>query len=371
MNPDEQVTAVLLCLGQLPEIGPSRLAWCASGDVVAVWAAVVAGRVLEAAWSNPELALRWRDAASRLDPISELARHVEAGVDVSILGATTYPERLAADPRPPIMLCSRGESPAARLPMVGIVGTRRATAYGVSVARELGAHLAEAGVGVVSGLALGIDAAAQSAALAAGGSVTAVVASGLDRVYPRRNHELWDAIGRAGWLVTEVPLGVEPQRWRFPVRNRIIAGLCDVLVVVESNHAGGSMHTVREAEQRGITVMAVPGSIRSPTSAGTNQLISEGCPPCCGIDDVLVALGLSTEGASSRGGVPSTDLSLIPPGLADEAARVLSALGWEQSSIDQVATRADLGVGEVAAVLIELSLSGLVVETGGLWERTS
>ena len=351
---------VLLAMSRLSGAGPARLGWCAAQPPDALWRDVVAGRPLRAPWSDRALASSWATEAQRLDPVGEVRRHEAAGVGVVVVGADGYPERLRSDPRPPAVLCSFGSAPAPTVATVGIVGTRRATSYGLGVAHELGAALAERGVAVVSGLALGIDAAAQTGALGAGGEVVGVVAGGLDHVYPGRNASLWRDIAQRGWLVSEVPLGIRAVRWRFPVRNRILAALSDVVVVVESNRSGGSMHTVREAELRGVTVMGVPGSIRSAASEGPNQLISEGCPPCCGVEDLLVALGLATEGERH---------AATPPDVDAVGHRVLEALGSERVTIDQLAARVRMDPSQLSVVVIELELASLVVNHGGLLEQ--
>jgi len=361
MTPERFQAGVLLALSRLPEAGPARLRWCAEQPAEALWKDVLAGRQLAPDWSTSALARDWSSRAELVDPAVEIRRHEAAGVRVSVFGAPGYPDRLLGDPRPPAILCSFGP-PLQHLGSVGIVGTRKATAYGVGVARELGEGLAEAGIAVVSGLALGIDAAAQSAALAAGGAVVGVVAGGLDHVYPRRNAALWAEVSQRGWLLTEVPLGIPPVRWRFPIRNRIIAALSDVLVVVESNHAGGSMHTVRQAAARSVTVMAVPGSVRSPTSDGTNQLIADGCPPCCGLEDILVALGLATAGARFGPDPGRADLT------ADER-RVLDAIGSECVTLEEVVCRLDMAPADVALTVVQLELSGVLGSVDGLLER--
>src|SRR5204862_479680 len=159
--------------------------------------------------------------------------------------------------------------------------------FRAGVARQLGRELAAHGVAIVSGLAIGIDGSAHEGALAAKAAPpVGVVGSGLDVVYPKRHRHLWDAVAAAGVLLSEAPMGAVPERWRFPARNRILAALSDVVVVVESHAAGGSMHTVRAAIDRGIPVMAVPGSMRNPAAAGTNQLLSEGVPPARDPDDI-------------------------------------------------------------------------------------
>ena len=172
------------------------------------------------------------------------------------------------------------------------MGTRAPTRYGIGVAAQFGADLAAAGVSVVSGLALGIDGAADEGACGAGAPPIAVVAGGLDHVYPPRHERLWERVASAGVIVSESPAGVPTEKWRFPVRNRLLAALSDVVVVVESRHHGGSRHTVDAAVDRGVPVGAVPGSIRSATSEGTNALLADGAFPVCSSGDILMALAL-------------------------------------------------------------------------------
>ena len=170
--------------------------------------------------------------------------------------------------------------------------TRAPTRYGIGVAAQFGADLAAAGVSVVSGLALGIDGAAHEGACGAGAPPIAVVAGGLDQVYPTQHERLWERVASAGVIVSESPAGVPTEKWRFPVRNRLLAALSDVVVVVESRHHGGSRHTVDAALERGVPVGAVPGSIRSATSEGTNALLADGAFPVCSSGDILLALAL-------------------------------------------------------------------------------
>ena len=219
-----------------------------------------------------------------------------------VLGRPGYPEGLAEDPLPPPVLFGRGSWSAMASPSVAIVGTRHATVGGMEVAAALGSDLAAAGVTIVSGLAKGIDGAAHRGALSVDGGPppVAVVGSGLDVVYPRCNHGLWEAIAERGLLCSEGPPGTRPAAHRFPARNRILAALADVVVVVESRVRGGSLLTVSEAQQRGVPVMAVPGSVRSPASEGTNLLLVDGAPPAVDALDVLVALGLEAASGPPR-----------------------------------------------------------------------
>jgi len=247
------------------------------------------------------------------------------------------------------------------------VGTRRCTRYGTEVAVELGRGLAEAGVVVVSGLASGIDAASHSGVLAVdGGSPpVAVVATGLDVVYPARNRSLWHRVAEAGQILSEAPLGVGPARWRFPARNRIIAALADVLVVVESHLEGGSMYTVAAALERDRPVMVVPGSIRSPASEGTNRLLADGAAPVCGLADVLCALDLVGSGSVD----PGKDMTRRPSGCDPADLDVLEALGWEPTTLDGLATRTRLAPVQLGSAVGRLQRAGLVAEEHGFLQR--
>lgn len=354
--------AFAAALAGLPFMGWDRLARLLDADgrnPRRAWQRVTAGGAGEA----------WAKAAAGVSVEHVALAHIDAGLGVHLLGEKAYPAALAGDHEAPPVLFLRGSSSVLEqgVARVGIIGTRRCTGYGRDVARDFGRDLAAAGVAVVSGLALGIDGAAHEGALSAGpaaASPIAVVGSGLDVIYPRRHASLWRQVAAAGVLVSEAPLGARPEPWRFPARNRIIAALCDVLVVVESHPAGGSLHTVRSAEERGTTVMAVPGPIRSPASAGTNRLLSEGCPPACDVDDVLVALSLETAGST-----PGVRRSDPRPAPMDSDAAVLAVLGWEAMSMEEVLTRTGLSPGPLAMALAHLEQGGWARGTGGWWER--
>lgn len=300
-------------------------------------------------------------AATRLDVAAVWQAHQDAGVGVCSQGSAAYPGAFADDPDAPAVLFHRGDIDVLSGPRVAIVGTRRCTRYGLDVACELGEGLAAAGVSVVSGLALGIDAAAHRGALVGGAPPIGVVGSGLDVVYPRRNRQLWDDVAAAGVVLSETALGGKPIAWRFPARNRLIAALADVVVVVESHDRGGSLSTVAEAIKRDRTVMAVPGPIRSPASAGTNRLLADGCAPVCEIDDVLVALGLSPGRRR-----PATERRPRPD---PTGAQVLDALGWQPGNVEQLALRTGLGVVDLLLCLDQLQTDGWVAGRGGWYER--
>ena len=358
-------------LAGLPAMGPARLrALLATWSAEEAWARVAAGTACDrpavALPCRPDpagVAALWRVACGRVDVGQVWEAHRQAGVDVLRLGTPGFPAVLDDDPEPPAVLFARGDPRALEGRRAAIVGTRRCTRYGREVAYELGRELAHAGVRVVSGLALGIDGAAHRGALAADGAPpVGVVGSGLDVVYPRSHGSLWEDVAAAGLLLSEAPLGARPEPWRFPVRNRVIAALAEVVVVVESAEKGGSRHTVDAAMARDRLVMAVPGSIRSPVSAYPNSLLADGCHPVRDALDVLVALGLSSA--------PSPGAEARPPPGPEEAV-VLEALGWEPATFDDLCVRSGRSPGQVSVALARLQAGGWVGERAGWWERVT
>ncbi|MCL4448089.1 MAG: DNA-protecting protein DprA [Actinobacteria bacterium] len=232
------------------------------------------------------------------------SRYLSLGIKLHILSECNYIPYLKEDPQLPAILFGKGsfaDLSFLQKPKVAVVGTRSATHYGREVASELASNLTSKGIVVISGLAKGINAAAHGGALSTPNSsapILGVAGSGLDVIYPSANAQLWKDVAKNGAIISEAPLGAAPEKWRFPLCNRIIAALSQAVVVVESGISGGSFHTVEAAIQRGIPVLAVPGSIKSPASAGTNSLLSQGAIPLCDVDDVLTAMGLG-EAANS------------------------------------------------------------------------
>ncbi|MBV8160697.1 MAG: DNA-protecting protein DprA [Acidimicrobiia bacterium] len=341
-------------LAGLPGVGPARL------------------RELLARW-GPEEA--WAAAGDRrVDVAATWRAYQEAGVTVCVLGARGYPAALADDHEAPAVLFTLGDLAALDGPRVVIVGSRRCSRYGRDVAFELGRDLAGQGVRIVSGLALGIDGAAHLGALASGDGAAppaAVVGSGLDVVYPRAHARLWQEVTEAGVVLAEAPLGARPEPWRFPARNRIIAALADVVVVVESRANGGSSHTVQAADARGVTVMAVPGPVRSPLSCYPNELLATGSAPARDADDVLVALDLLGRGPRRTRTKSSAAAPLSPH--PDDPAQValLEAMGWRPASLDQLVARTGLSPGQASVALARLEVGGWVVGQTGWWEQVS
>ena len=265
-------------------------------------------------------------------------------------------------PDPPAVLLAEGARPAVLAqPRVAIVGTRAASPHGLADAAEFGGALAGAGVTVVSGLAVGIDAAAHEGALGVGGGVVGVLATGLDVAYPRRHGPLHARVREAGLLCTEAGFGTRPEPHRFPIRNRIIAGLADVVVVVEATVRGGAMITARLALEYGRTVFALPGSRRNPAAVGCNALLAEGpVLPLLSVDDVLLALGM-TPGARRGPPGPATEAVGSPDAMA-----VLAALAGEPAGIDALCARTGMPVDRVLAAVAELRRDGRARRERGL-----
>ena len=362
MRPDLLAITVL---ASLDGMGPKRLAAVVEAhSPVDALARLRDGRALDVALPH-EVVTAWRTEAARFTDARVADTLVESGIVVSRPGDDDHPALLTHDLDPSPVLFRRGRPFDDSCRSVAIVGTRRCTGLGRDVARELGFGLAEAGVSVVSGLALGIDGAVHDGALRADGAPpVAFVGGGADVVYPKRHRTLWEAVIASGTLATEAPPGAAPTRWRFPARNRLIAALADVVVVVESRRAGGSLLTVDEAIRRDRQVMAVPGSVRNPAAVGTNALLADGCAPVTAVDDVLMALGLS--GAERPRSVASDEPE---PELPDGLVVVWEAIDDGATSLDTVIARTGCAASEVLAAIGELAGRGLVVDDGAQVRR--
>jgi DNA processing protein len=369
---------VAAALASLPQVGPQRLRVLVNELGASDAWRIIRGELpptprIAALFAQHDLGRVWRQAATDqlLEQIAESL--TTSGMSVLLLSDAEYPEALRGDPSAPAVLFVRGSIAALRHRRVGVVGTRAASAAGRHFARRLSCELAANGVAVVSGLARGIDAAAHLGALdardaAPPGIATpgdaappiAVVASGLDVVYPREHATLWGSVAEHGVVLSESPPGCAPDAFRFPLRNRILAALSEVLVVVESRETGGSMITVEEALKRGVTVMAVPGAPLSSTSAGTNQLLSQGAAPVRDATDVLVALGLDHERHRSH-----RETRIAP---SPEDRVVLDALVQQPLTFDQLVQRVGLPIQDVAIRIGHLETQGWITANAGWWE---
>lgn len=350
--------AKLAALAALPAMSNRRLGHLLDGRSVEDAWDLVRGGAAPSPSVPEEHARRWASELATVDLDEVTVRLSGLDCQVTSWHDDAHPQPLADDIDPAPVLFRCGEFPNPSTPTVGIVGTRRCSGPGKEVAYELGESLARAGVAVVSGLALGVDGAAHRGALAARGvRPIAIVGSGIDVVYPRRHRELWYQVATSGCLCTEAPLGAEPEPWRFPARNRLIAAMSDLIVVVESRAAGGSLLTVDEAVRRGIDVMAVPGSVKNGAAAGTNQLLVDGCAPVRNADDVLMALGLSTIDSATRraGGRPE---------LQGELGVVLAAIDDGPTSVDEIVEYSGMDLSAVYVALERLMGSGQIVADG-------
>jgi len=266
-----------------------------------------------------------------------------------------YPPLLSEIADPPFVLFARGSFERLRLPAVAVVGSREATRYGRDVAARLARDLSSVGVAVVSGFARGVDGVAHEAALDGPGGTIAVLGCGIDVDYPREHARLKEAMLGRGLLLSEFPPGTEPHARNFPVRNRIIAGLASGVVVVEASRRSGSLITARLANDFGRDVFAVPGSVFSPTSLGTHELLRDGAILCRGAEDVLAEL-FPTIGEVSRPGRVRANQA----DLSAEALRLLEILRREETATaDELSQDADLSAGTVLAALFELEEAGL------------
>jgi DNA processing protein len=317
-----------------------------------------------------EALAQWR----RLRAGSELARAADRdlerlraiGATVLWPGAPAYPARLRDIDTPPPLLFVLG--PVARLeePMLAMVGSRRATAAGLDIAAALAADLVRAGLGVCSGLALGIDAAAHRGALAAGGLTVAVSGVGIDRVYPWRHRALQQQLLDAGGvLVSEFPPGVPALKHHFPRRNRLVSGLSLGVLVVEAAQRSGSLVTARLALEQGREVFAVPGSVRNPQSAGCLQLLRDGAVLTRGADDVLEEL----FGVSRLAPQPTPGYAPVPAGLDPAARQVLEALGDDPVDLDGLLRRTGLPAPALQQALTALEIAGLLACAAGCYQR--
>jgi DNA processing protein len=267
-----------------------------------------------------------------------------------------FPRALGAIFDPPAGLFVRGPAPLELLdrPAVAVVGARACSPYGAHVARMLGRDLAAAGLVVISGLARGVDGAAHRGALESGGTTVAVLGCGIDRDYPATHADLARRIAESGLIVSEYPPGVAPAPWRFPARNRIIAGLTAAVVVVEARARSGALITADLALEEGREVFAVPGEITSSLSEGTNELVRLGATPLLRASDVLERFGIAAVAAPA-------------PAVGADAALILERLREGPAGADELARGTQLEPGAVAAALGELELADAAWEADGVY----
>ena len=284
---------------------------------------------------------------------AELIRKIDGQV-ITFLDKD-YPRNLKDLDEAPPLLYMRGSLKSEDSLAIGIVGSRRATAYGRATAERLSFELASRGVTIVSGFATGVDSAAHRGALRAGGRTLAVLGCGMDINYPAANRNLREKIVSGGALVTEFPLGTQPLAGNFPKRNRIVSGLSLGLVVVEAAVKSGTFSTVRWAADQGREVFAVPGDVNRKTSSGTNRLIREGAKLTTCADDVLEEIGILRR--------PSIETT--KKFVSDDEREVMERLEYGPIHVDEIAVHLKMPVNETLAILLSLELKGVVRQTPG------
>ncbi|ASP37992.1 DNA-protecting protein DprA [Bacterioplanes sanyensis] len=318
---------------------------------------------------NAELAHRWQHDSSLNKGVETLLHwRQQAGCDLLLAGVPPYPDSLATLPDAPLFLFARGHLSALDQPRVAMVGSRNPSRYGSDWAQHNGAVLANCGLTVVSGLALGIDGASHQGAVSQGRSI-AVLGCGADIIYPRRHQTLAMQLLEHGLILSEFLPGTAPRAPQFPSRNRIISGLSMGVVVVEAALRSGSLITAQQAAEQGREVMAVPGAVNNPLSQGCHQLIRDGATLVQHADDVLQQLGifgLTAPDAPSVPNSPAVNSAATPeqwqPGL-------LSCIDFAPTAVDVIAIRSQLDVAQLLPQLLELELSGWLAQSAGGFMR--
>lgn len=319
---------------------------------------------------------RWGPRLGRVDVLATLDAARAVGARLVVPGTASWPGAVDdLGPHAPVVLWTRSGR-RGREPALAVVGSRANTVAGAEATAEIASAAADAGCTVVSGGAYGIDATAHRVAVAAGAPTVAVLAGGIDQLYPTGNVELLRNVARQGTLVAESPPGTRPTRWRFLARNRLIAALGAATVVVEAGARSGALNTAHHAAQLGRPVFAVPGAFSSSASVGCHRLVAQGraqivVGPGDPVDAVLGAHGRSVRGRSTRhGGEPLGDEPLGGGRQDPEVVRVLDALGRRALGEQEIAVRSGMSTGAVVDALALAELQGLVQHTVGGWARS-
>ncbi len=344
----------------VPQVGPKRFALLRG-----------AFQNLPAAWNAPDSEIRkvlgdgktidaLCEAKQKINPSQNWARLSAARISVVTILDADYPVLLQETHSAPAVLFYRGTLPQQNQTLVAVVGTRVATSYGKSVTPFLVEPLARAGVGIVSGLALGIDGLAHNAALAAGGKTYAVVGTGLDTVYPPQHSALADRIvENGGAIMSEFALGMEPLAQNFPQRNRIVAGMCAGTLVIEAGEKSGALLTAKLALDENREVFCVPGNITQETSRGTNKFIRLGAQLVTDANGILTALNVLSDDAQAAAH-PTYE------GSTPEEQKIMRYLSRVPLHVDELASLCDCDPSVINATLVVLELQGHVRNVGGM-----
>ncbi|MFH1349522.1 MAG: DNA-processing protein DprA [Pseudomonadota bacterium] len=301
------------------------------------------------------------DRAYTIDPSNALKKIQECGARVITYEDETYPPLLKEIHDPPMVLYTMGKDTPINLTFIAIVGSRNPTHYGIKAAEKIGQGLARRGLGVVSGMARGVDSAAHWGCLGGRGFTVAVLGTGIDTIYPASNKKLFENIILKGAVITEFPLGTPPEPKNFPIRNRIISGLSRGVVVVEATKNSGSLITASLALDQGREVFAVPGSINSFKSTGCHHLLKQGARLVENADDILEGLGLNFRY------IPKTDTFKQgqPPPLEETEKIIYEMIGDYPVHIDEIFRQGNYEPGEVSSILMKMELKGLIRQLPG------
>lgn len=357
-------------LARLPRLtGAQLVTSVAAAGSLEILADLPPFELAELAWPREAIAALATCNQSLLQ--TDLSACANANIQLLAASEAGYPASLLDTDSAPPLLFVLGQVESLSLPQIAIVGSRNPTGSGRADAHEFAAHFARTGLGITSGLALGIDTAAHEGALAGGGFTVAVCGTGLDTLYPQTNVPLARRISERGALVSEFPPGTPPLPQNFPQRNRLISALSLGVVVIEAARRSGSLITARYAGDQGREVFALPGSIHSPQSHGCHQLIRTGAKLVETVQDVLEELKLPIKNQilnpprKAAGSAPSG------AGAMDKASEILlHALGFAPASLDQLVARTGLSAGPVASMLLMLELQGKIeVAPGGRYLR--
>lgn len=359
-----------LALNLLPGIGPIRvrrlLAHFDSPEKILLASQSELCRVSGIGREMAELISDWE---SSVDIIEEQRRMKEHGISLLTLEDESYPPALREIHDPPFLLYIKGDIRPSDAAALGVVGSRRTTHYGKEQARKLSFQLARAGFCIISGLARGIDTAAHEGALAAEGRTIAVLGSGIGNIYPPENAALADKIAENGAVISEFPVLYVPDKQSFPLRNRIVSGMSQGLLVVEAPARSGSLITANQALEQGRAVFAVPGPIDRPTSEGCNRLIRQGATLVCSARDIIedlanelnsLPLEMSQPAQAAPKAAPKREVSL-----SDLEKKILAQLEQGEATIDKLAEALEQPASTVSVSLLQLEMKSLVKQLPG------
>ena len=356
-----------IVLNLLPQVGAARVRKLLEvfGSPQAILSAT-ADRIRSVSGFGSELAQTIRSWEDTIDLGRELGRIQDVGADVVTWDNEDYPEMLREIPSPPLVLYVRGTLEKRDRHAVAIVGSRRATSYGLTCAKKLGFQLAHANVTVISGLARGIDTAAHEAALAAKGRTIAVIGSGLGMLYPPENRALADRIANGGGaVVTEFPVDYPPDKQSFPLRNRIVAGWGQGVLVVEAPQRSGSLITAGQALDYGRNVYAIPGPIDRPTSQGANALIQNGARLVTDVGDILNDMELLFPEMREARSASGSEKSAPPANLTVEERAIYDFLESSETQLDAIIAAIGLPPAVISSTLLRLEMKRLVKQLPG------